>query len=83
MGTRSPHAIGPGPTLPSPRQTQEQFDMQAARVPLGHGAGAGEIADGVRYILSASSLTGQIIALDGGQHLGWEFPEPGAPPVTE
>ncbi len=57
--------------------------MQAARVPLGHGAGAGEIADGVRYILSAPSLTGQIIALDGGQHLGWEFPEPGAPPVTE
>jgi NAD(P)-dependent dehydrogenase (short-subunit alcohol dehydrogenase family) len=77
------NAIGPGPTLPSPRQTQEQFDMQAARVPLGHGAGAGEIADGVRYILSAPSLTGQIIALDGGQHLGWEFPEPGAPPVTE
>ncbi len=77
------NAIGPGPTLPSPRQTQEQFDMQADRVPLGHGAGAGEIADGVRYILSASSLTGQIIALDGGQHLGWEFPEPGAPPVTE
>lgn len=77
------NAIGPGPTLPSPRQSQEQFDRQAARVPLGHGAGAGEIADGVRYILSASSLTGHMIALDGGQHLGWEFPEPGAPPVTE
>ncbi|MFT5486190.1 MAG: NAD(P)-dependent dehydrogenase (short-subunit alcohol dehydrogenase family) [Paracoccaceae bacterium] len=77
------NAIGPGPTLPSPRQSQEQFDKQAARVPLGRGAGAGEIADGVRYILAAPSLTGQMIALDGGQHLGWEFPEPGAPPVTE
>lgn len=77
------NAIGPGPTLPSPRQSQEQFDRQAARVPLGHGAGADEIADGVRYILAAPSLTGQMIALDGGQHLGWEFPEPGSPPVTE
>jgi NAD(P)-dependent dehydrogenase (short-subunit alcohol dehydrogenase family) len=77
------NAIGPGPTLPSPRQSQEQFDKQAARVPLGHGAAAGEIADGVRYILAAPSLTGQMIALDGGQHLGWEFPEPGTPPATE
>ena len=77
------NAIGPGPTLPSPRQSQEQFDRQAARVPLGHGAAAGEIADGVRYILASSSLTGQMIALDGGQHLGWEFPEPGTPPTTE
>jgi len=77
------NAIGPGPTLPSPRQSQEQFDRQAARVPLGHGAAAGEIADGVRYILAAPSLTGQMIALDGGQHLGWEFPDPGAPPPLE
>ena len=77
------NAIGPGPTLPSPRQSQEQFDRQAARVPLGHGAAAGEIADGVRYILASPSLTGQMIALDGGQHLGWEFPEPGTPPATE
>ncbi|MAI49688.1 MAG: short chain dehydrogenase [Rhodospirillaceae bacterium] len=77
------NAIGPGPTLPSPRQSQEHFDRQSARVPLGHGAGAGEIADGVRYILASPSLTGQMIALDGGQHLGWEFPEPGTPPTTE
>lgn len=77
------NAIGPGPTLPSPRQTQAQFDKQASRVPLGHGANAGEIADGVRYILASPSLTGQMIALDGGQHLGWDFPDPGAPPVAE
>jgi len=77
------NAIGPGPTLPSPRQSQEQFDKQASRVPLGHGAGAGEIADGVRYILASPSLTGQMIALDGGQHLGWDFPDPDAPPVAE
>lgn len=77
------NAIGPGPTLPSPRQSQEQFDRQASRVPLGHGADAGEIADGVRYILASPSLTGQMIALDGGQHLGWDFPDPDTAPVAE
>lgn len=77
------NAIGPGPTLPSPRQSPDQFEAQASRVPLGHGAPPSEIADGVRYILGAPSLTGQLIALDGGQHLGWEFPEPGLPTVTE
>lgn len=72
------NAIGPGPTLPSPRQSDAQFARQAARVPLGHGASPEEIAAGVRYILSATSMTGQMIALDGGQHLGWDTPEPGA-----
>jgi NAD(P)-dependent dehydrogenase (short-subunit alcohol dehydrogenase family) len=77
------NAIGPGPTLPSPRQSISQFEAQAARVPLGHGADAAEIAQGVRYILASPSLTGQLIALDGGQHLGWEFPDPDASAITE
>jgi len=77
------NAIGPGPTLPSPRQSRAQFEKQASRVPLGHGADADEIANGVRYILSAPSLTGQMIALDGGQHLGWDFPDAGTVPVEE
>ena len=77
------NAIGPGPVLPSPRQSTEQFEIQASRMPLGHGAPVSEIADAVRYILSATSMTGQLISLDGGQHLGWDFPDPDAPPVTE
>ena len=77
------NAIGPGPTLPSPRQSREQFDRQASRMPMGRGADAGEIADGVRYILASPSLTGQLIALDGGQHLGWDFPDPDGLPVAE
>ena len=77
------NAIGPGPVLPSPRQTIEQFEAQASRMPMGHGAPSSEIADGIRYILSATSMTGQLISLDGGQHLGWDFPDPSAPPVME
>ena len=48
-------------------------------MPLGQAAPVTEIADGVLYILSATSMTGQLIALDGGQHLGWDFPDPEAP----
>jgi NAD(P)-dependent dehydrogenase (short-subunit alcohol dehydrogenase family) len=68
------NAIGPGPTLPSPRQSAEQFAKQQASVPLQHGATPEEIAAGVRFILSSGAMTGQMIALDGGQHLGWAQP---------
>jgi NAD(P)-dependent dehydrogenase (short-subunit alcohol dehydrogenase family) len=68
------NGIGPGPTLPSPRQTEAQFAAQCAVMPLGRGTTPEEIAAAVRFILAAPSMTGQIIALDGGQHLGWAVP---------
>lgn len=74
------NAIGPGPTLPSPRQSEEHFQAQSAAMPLGHGASAAEIAGAALYILSARSMTGQMIALDGGEHLGWQVPNKGFQP---
>jgi NAD(P)-dependent dehydrogenase (short-subunit alcohol dehydrogenase family) len=71
------NAIGPGPTLPSPRQTAEHFAAQSAAMPLGHGATPDEIAEAVSYILGSPSMTGQMIALDGGEHLGWQVPNKG------
>jgi NAD(P)-dependent dehydrogenase (short-subunit alcohol dehydrogenase family) len=68
------NGIGPGPTLPSPRQSEEQFAKQQASVPLQRGATPEEIAAAVRFILSSGAMTGQMIALDGGQHLGWAQP---------
>lgn len=65
------NAIGPGPTLPSTRQTTEQFARQCAAMPLRRGTTPDEIADALRFILSAPAMTGQLIALDGGQHLCW------------
>lgn len=65
------NAIGPGPTLPSPRQTEEQFARQGAATPLRRGTTPEEICAAVRFILAAPAMTGQMIALDGGQHLGW------------
>jgi NAD(P)-dependent dehydrogenase (short-subunit alcohol dehydrogenase family) len=75
------NAIGPGPTLPSPRQSEEQFARQQASVPLKHGATPEEIGAAIRFILASPSLTGQMIALDGGQHLGWA--QPGGMPSSE
>lgn len=66
------NAIGPGPTLPSPRQTAASFAYQRASTPLKRGPEPEEIARAVRFILDAPSMTGQMIALDGGQHLAWE-----------
>jgi len=73
------NAIGPGPTLPSPRQSEAQFARQQASMPLRRGATPEEIGDAVRFILASPSLTGQMIALDGGQHLGWAQPGGAAP----
>jgi NAD(P)-dependent dehydrogenase (short-subunit alcohol dehydrogenase family) len=68
------NAIGPGPTMPSARQTKTQFARQQASVPLKHGAPPEEVCEAVRYIANTRSMTGQMIALDGGQHLGWKHP---------
>jgi NAD(P)-dependent dehydrogenase (short-subunit alcohol dehydrogenase family) len=65
------NAIGPGPALPSPRQTQAQFAQQSASVPLGHGTSPAEVARAAIAILGLPAMTGQMIALDGGQHLQW------------
>ncbi len=73
------NAIGPGPVLPSPRQTREQFERQCRAMPLQRGAGLEEIARAVRFILESPSMTGQMIALDGGQNLGWSHASLGRP----
>ncbi len=65
------NAIGPGPTLANARQSEEEFRASQQRLPLGDGATPEEIAEGVLAILSFGSMTGQIIALDGGEHLQW------------
>jgi len=65
------NGIGPGPALPSPRQSAEEFATQCATMPLRRGTSPQEIAAALRFILSAPAVTGQMIALDGGQHLGW------------
>jgi NAD(P)-dependent dehydrogenase (short-subunit alcohol dehydrogenase family) len=65
------NAVAPGPTLPSPRQTAKEFAAQAAAVPLQRGPSPEDIAAAVVYLAGAASVTGTVIAVDGGQHLAW------------
>ncbi len=70
------NAIGPGPALPSARQDAAQFAAQCASVPLGRGTSPDEIARAVLTLLCLPSVTGQMLALDGGQHLQWHSARP-------
>lgn len=65
------NAIGPGPTLPEEGQAKVDFAKRTASLPLAHGANPDEIVDGVFYFLNAKSVTGQMLAIDGGSHLAW------------
>ena len=65
------NAVAPGPTLPSPRQSDAQFAAQTAVLPLKHGPSPDDIAAAVVYLAQAKSVTGVTIAVDGGQHLAW------------
>ena len=63
------NAIGPGPALPSVYQSPEEFEHESRSTLLGHGTTPEEIANAVSFILNSPAMTGQMIALDGGQHL--------------
>ena len=66
------NGIGPGPALPSARMDEADFAKQKSLTLLERGTSPEEISAAVKFILSQPSLTGQMIALDGGQHLLWQ-----------
>ena len=69
------NGIGPGPTLPSIHQTEATFAAEAAGVLLQRHAKPEEIAQALRYLMDAGAVTGQMIAVDAGQHLAWLTPD--------
>ncbi len=71
------NAVGPGPTLKNSRQSDADFDRQRDATILGRGAEPADICGAVRYLLEAEAVTGQMIAVDGGQHLIWQTPDVG------
>lgn len=73
------NGIGPGPTLSNDRQSEADFQAQTSATLLQKGPTLDEICTAVRFILASPSLTGQMIALDGGQHLAWETPDAAGP----
>jgi NAD(P)-dependent dehydrogenase (short-subunit alcohol dehydrogenase family) len=69
------NAVGPGPTLKNPRQSDADFNRQRDATILGRGAEPVDICAAVRYLLEAEAVTGQMLAVDGGQHLIWQTPD--------
>ncbi len=69
------NAIGPGPTMRNIRQSEEDFAKQAGATNLGHGAEPDDIVRAASYLLDSEAVTGQMIAVDGGQHLAWRTPD--------
>ncbi|MGF1543955.1 MAG: SDR family oxidoreductase [Parvularculaceae bacterium] len=69
------NAIGPGPTMKNRRQTDADWRAQNEATVLGRGATPDDIVGALRYLISAPAVTGQMIAVDGGQHLSWRTPD--------
>ncbi len=65
------NAVGPGPVLPNHVEGQTAFDAEVAVAPLARSVPPEEIADAVAWLLDAPGITGQMIAVDAGQHLAW------------
>lgn len=64
------NGVGPGPTLQSAHQSEEAFANEWSSMPLKRQVSPEEIAAAVRFILDAPGMTGQMIAIDSGQHMG-------------
>ena len=69
------NAIGPGPTMQGARQTAEHFTSQRAATILERGADPDDVTAALGYFLDAKAVTGQLLCVDGGQHLGWQTPD--------
>lgn len=69
------NAVSPGPSFIGARQSQENYDRQRASTILERGTEVEDLVGAVRYLLEASSVTGEMIAVDGGQHLAWQTPD--------
>ncbi|MGD9863863.1 MAG: SDR family oxidoreductase [Pseudodonghicola sp.] len=69
------NAIGPGPTLQGQRQSAAHFAAQRANTVMGRGANPEDVTAALGYFLDATAVTGQLLCVDGGQHLGWRTPD--------
>ncbi|MCC5989592.1 MAG: SDR family oxidoreductase [Pararhodobacter sp.] len=69
------NAIGPGPTLRGGRQSEEHFARQRAATVLRRGANPEDVTAALGFFLDSPAVTGQLLCVDGGQHLAWQTPD--------
>lgn len=69
------NAIGPGPTLQADGQPDAAWRDSRAATVLGRGANPADITAALGFFLDAPAVTGQLLCIDGGQHLAWQTPD--------
>ncbi len=69
------NAIGPGPTMRGARQSEKHFTAQREATVLQRGVSPDDITAALGYFMDAPGVTGQLLCIDGGQHLAWETPD--------
>ena len=69
------NAIGPGPTYPNAAEGEAGLVREVAGIPLGRRVDPADFGRAIRFMVETRSMTGQMLALDSGQHLGWETPD--------
>ncbi|MGE3245919.1 MAG: SDR family oxidoreductase [Beijerinckiaceae bacterium] len=69
------NAVGPGPVLPNTNEGDSGFQREIANIPLQRAVAPADVAAAVVYLAGAASVTGQLICVDGGQHLAWKTPD--------
>jgi NAD(P)-dependent dehydrogenase (short-subunit alcohol dehydrogenase family) len=74
------NAIGPGPIMPNERQSEEQFLTHWGSLPLQRRIDPVDVARAARFLIEASAVTGQMVTVDGGEHLAWAQPRRGVVP---
>jgi NAD(P)-dependent dehydrogenase (short-subunit alcohol dehydrogenase family) len=68
------NAVAPGPVLPNRDQTNAEFEREYQSTLLKRPVSIEDVTAAIRFLLETPSITGQMIALDAGQHLAWEPP---------
>jgi NAD(P)-dependent dehydrogenase (short-subunit alcohol dehydrogenase family) len=69
------NAIGPGPTFPSEAEGEPGLAREVAGIPLRRRVDPADFGRAIRFLVETRSMTGQMLALDSGQHLGWKTPD--------
>lgn len=66
------NGIAPGSTMKAARQSEAHFQSQRSAGILERGADPADIVAALAYLCDAPAVTGQIVVVDGGQHLNWK-----------
>ena len=69
------NGIGPGPVLPNPHEGEAGLADEAEGTPLERPVDIADFGRAIRFLVETRSMTGQMLALDSGQHLAWRTPD--------